>query len=106
MHVIKIIRDEDAGTSAPAPDSFRERVAARAVVFNKEQKIALLHATVLDYHKLPGGGVEEGESIRTALARELIEEIGCAVENVEELGIIEEFRNKPAMHQVSHCFVA
>ncbi len=90
----------------PTPTLYREREAARAVVFNKEKQVAMLHAKVYNYHKLPGGGVEEGEDIHTALAREVLEEIGCSIENVQELGVIEEFRNKQALHQISHCFVA
>jgi len=107
MEVIKIIREADIGESSPIPPIYKERVAARAVVFDTEGKVALLHVTKKGYHKLPGGGVEEGEDIPTALARELQEEIGCAVRNIQELGIIEEYRShKFNEHQTSHCFVA
>lgn len=35
-----------------------------------------------------------------------MEEIGCAVKNVCELGEIEEYRNQWALRQVSYCFLA
>lgn len=106
MHVLTVIHDSDIGSNAPAPAQFVERMAARAVVFDAQNNVALLHATNKGYHKLPGGGVEAGESVEEALAREMAEEIGCMVTNLHELGIIEEYRNAFALHQTSYCFVA
>lgn len=106
MNILKTIRDADVGSTTPPPDEFRDREAGRAVVFDKDGKVALFHSTKKHYHKLPGGGVEEGEDIETALRREILEEIGCAVENIRELAVIEEYRNEFALRQVSHCFVA
>lgn len=106
MQIIKTIRDSDIGSDIPAPTGYEERSAARAVVFDSENNVALLHATKKSYHKLPGGGIEEGENIETALRRELLEEIGCSVNNIRELGIIEEYRNDFKLHQISHCFIA
>lgn len=106
MELILTIRDVDVGSDAADVSEYTERVAGRAVVFDTGNNVALLHAAKKRYHKLPGGGVEEGESLKTALRRELMEEIGCAVANVRELGIIEEYRNKLQLRQVSHCFLA
>jgi ADP-ribose pyrophosphatase YjhB (NUDIX family) len=106
MHIITTIRDEDFGLISPSVATFKERRASRAVVFDKEKKIALLHVTKEHFHKLPGGGVEAGEDLAAALQRELSEEIGCAVQNVRELGIVEEFRGKFSLHQLSYCFLA
>ena len=107
MEVIKIIRDADIGSDLPAPSEYRERRASRAIVFDNDGKVALLNATKKSYHKLPGGGIEEGEDIKAALGRELLEEIGCVVDNLRELGIIEEFRNgNLKLHQLSYCFLA
>lgn len=106
MKTIKTIRDADLGQSASAPRVYTERRAARAIVFDSEKKIALLHVTKKSYHKLPGGGIENGEEIKSALQRETLEEIGCVVENIRELGIVEEYRNKLELHQISYCFTA
>lgn len=89
----------------PSPAAYEERKAARAVVFDSDGNVALLHATQKHYHKLPGGGVEEGESIEAALRREVLEEIGCSIGNLKELGMIEEYRNKLQLHQLSYCFI-
>jgi len=105
MKTISTIRDKDLGLDFLDSSVYQEREAARAVVFDNEKKIALLHVTKLHYHKLPGGGIEKGESVEDALRRELSEEIGCSAGNVRELGIVEEFRNKFSLHQLSYCFL-
>lgn len=106
MRIIKTIRDIDFGFNIETPAVYRERKAARSVVFDENKKIALLHVTKKGYHKLPGGGIEKGEDVRVALERELLEEIGCYAGNVQELGIIKEYRNKSELHQISYCFAS
>lgn len=106
MKHLKTITDKDFNSDIPAPEIYKERKAARAIVFDKENNVALLNVTNFFYHKIPGGGVEEGEDIMQALKLEVMKEIGCEIENIKELGIIEEYRNKHALHQTSYCFVA
>ncbi len=105
MEILKVIRDEDFGLTTES-EITQKREASRAVVFDAEGKVALLHVTKKNYHKLPGGGIDEGESIEAALERELLEEIGCKVGSVKELGVVEEFRGKFDLHQTSCCFVS
>lgn len=106
MDIIKIIKDEDIGSDTPAPSKYIERKAGRAIVFDNDNMVALLHSTKSDYYNLPGGGVEEGEDIMTALRREVLEEIGCEIKNIRDLGIIEEYRNEFSLHQISYCYTA
>lgn len=106
MKTIAIIRDSDIGFDTPHPQNYEERSAARAIVFDADKNIALLHVSKKSYHKLPGGGIEKGEDAVTALLRELREEIGCAVDSIHELGSIEEYRNDFKLHQTSYCYVA
>lgn len=88
------------------PKAFDHRRAARAIVFNSAGGVALLYVGKYGYHKLPGGGVEDGEDIAQALERELIEEIGCKVNVTSELGQIIEYRDLWNQKQTSECFVA
>lgn len=41
-------------------------------------------------YSMIGGGIDEGESVEDALYREALEEAGCKIKNVKEIGIIEE----------------
>lgn len=87
----------------------KERTAARAVLLNQHGGVHLLHVSKHGYHKLPGGGVDEGETVEEALHRELKEEVGSSAEIIAELGIIEEFRSYDdgdLLHQISYCFLA
>ena len=106
MKTLKIIKDSDVGSDISSPNKFEERRASRAIVFDSDNNIALLDASKAGYHKLPGGGIEEGEEIQQALRREMQEEIGCDITDIRELGVIEEYRNKFALHQTSYCFIA
>lgn len=89
------------------------RQAVRIVLFDESKKIALGYYPPKDKHpegeyNLPGGGVDEGESIGQALQREALEETGCCIKNIEELGIIKESQvGKEIKHyQDTYCFIA
>jgi len=103
MKQIKLINPEKVSKEEAA--TYRIREAARAIVYDEEQKIALLHATKYDYYKLPGGGIEKGEDPETAMKRECLEEIGCDVEVTGELGTIVEYRKKFNLKQTSYCYI-
>jgi len=87
-------------------EKFEIRRAARAVVFDQDKKIGILYVSKYNYHKLPGGGIETGEDIITALKRECLEEIGCNIETVSEIGEIIEYRDKWLFNQHSYCYLA
>ncbi len=87
-------------------EGFRRRIAARAVILDKEGNMALMHVANHGYYKLPGGGVDEGEDIESALHRECKEEAGCAIEIVGEIGTVSEVRGDHAFMQDSHAYIA
>lgn len=108
MNTLLTITDQDIYPDAPAVDTtdFRVKEAARAIVTDSLNRIALLHVGTQGYHKLPGGGLENDESSTVALQRELLEEIGCRAEIVGEVGEIVEYRGQRALKQISYCFLA
>lgn len=85
---------------------FEVRHAARAIVFDSENKIGILYVGLHNYYKLPGGGIEAGEDVVTALKRECLEEIGCNITVTSELGEIIEYRDEGALKQHSYYYLA
>ena len=79
------------------------RRSARAIVLNEKGEMAVQHIQKRQFHKLPGGGIEEGEIIEEALRRELREEVGCEVEILRPVGMVIEYQKE--MLQISYCFV-
>ena len=104
MNTLTLINLENVSESEA--QQYKRRDAARAVLFDTEGNVGLLHVTKHSYHKLPGGGVEEGETIEDALRRECLEEIGCAIEIGEPIGEIIEYRKEIATKQHSFCYLA
>lgn len=107
MELIKKIYEQDIGLGGDLQENlnYKTRRAARAIVFNRKDEIAVLHVRKYNYYKLPGGGVERGESLKDALKREIFEEVGCRVKLGEEVGKIIEYRDKITVEQVSYCWI-
>jgi len=106
MKLLKIIKDTDFGSSVPVPSVYKEYKASRAVIFDIDHNIALVHSRKNNWHVLPGGGIKDGESEVDACRRELLEEVGCSAKNIRELGMTEEYRNESKIHQICYCFLA
>lgn len=54
------------------------RPSARAIILS-HGRVAMVRSEKYDYYKFPGGGIREGESAISALAREVREEAGLIV---------------------------
>jgi len=96
----------DPGAANKDPANFSERHAARAIVTDASGRVALLFVGKYAYHKLPGGGIENGEDNAQALQRELLEEIGSRVKITGEVGEIIEYRDEWEQKQTSYCYLA
>lgn len=104
MQQILFINPENVSEEEVKTFSFRE--AARAIVFDGENNIALLHVANSNYYKLPGGGIEGSEDRMYALQRECLEEIGCEIDVFAEIGSIVEYRRIFSEKQISYCYAA
>ncbi|MBR2811848.1 MAG: NUDIX domain-containing protein [Solobacterium sp.] len=65
------------------------RDSARAIII-RDGKAAMVHSTLYDYYKFPGGGIRSGEDPVQAMIRETREEAGLAVipASVREFGCV------------------
>lgn len=101
MKLLKTINPQNA--TAKEVEQYLVREAARAVVIDAAGQVGLLKVTKRKFYKLPGGGIEVGESQQTALKRECLEEIGCNIEILDEIGTIVEYRKMFQIKQILHC---
>lgn len=85
---------------------FEDRITGKAIVVDKENKIALVGTTVNHIYTLPGGGIENGENVNTGIKREIKEETGCDIEVTKILGTINDYRNRDKKHCISYCALA
>lgn len=89
-------------------EEYQLRKAARGILI-KDNTIALLHVTKKNYHKLPGGGIENSETNEEAFKREILEETGCAciIDNEEGQNLVTlEYRDQFKQFQISYVFSA
>lgn len=104
MKLIKEITDKEIlgqeGLSTAKP-----RYTARAVLKNSDGKYAVMYSHKFKLHSLPGGGVDDGEDILSALKREILEETGCVCDSIKELGYISENRFHCDYTQISYYYV-
>lgn len=105
MKLICKITDEDLGESMIEMNEPRMRYGARGIVIRNDGKIAIFNKSNKNEYKLPGGGMEDGEEPKEAFKREVLEETGCIVDIVDELGTTEEYKSKDNFKQISHVFV-
>ncbi len=98
----------DQGKPEVDASNYKIREAARAVLLDESGQVYLLYVGKHGYHKLPGGGIDEGETIIQALERELMEEVGCRAEIIAELGSVLEYRryDDGGLKQTSYCYLA
>ncbi len=85
---------------------YQLRKSSRAIVLNSEGKMATQYLNNYTFHKLPGGGVDVGETAEEALKREVKEEVGCDCTIIKLVGMTIEYRNKYRLLHISYCYVA
>jgi 8-oxo-dGTP diphosphatase len=85
---------------------YKLRKNARAILVREDGHIALQYLQNHFFHKLPGGGIEDDESIEQALHREVREEVGCEIRIKKPIGVVIEYRDAHDLLQISYCYIA
>jgi len=107
MNLLREIYDTDVFPDAQNhnPSTFTEKATSRIILLNDLGQIALLRVGKYNYHKLPGGGIENNESPEQALHRELLEEMGRRARIIAEVGMVIEYKNEQQRKQTSYCYL-
>lgn len=86
--------------------------AVSAIVPDDDGRILLIRRTDNNYWSIPGGGLEPGESVSQAVAREVMEETGIACEVTGLIGIYSDpnhvaaYDDGEVRQEFSICFTA
>lgn len=94
------------GPSEKLGEHYQLKKNVRVILENDQGHIAVQHLQNYKFYKLPGGGVEAGETLEAAAMREVLEEVGCTCTIIRPVGMIIEYREKYKIIQINYCFVA
>lgn len=106
MNVLFRLTDKDFEIKPQEMNNCNIRLAARGIVIRDDGKIAIQNKSNKNEFKLVGGGIENNENPIIAFKREVLEEAGCEVEIIEQLGITEEYKSLQNLKQISNIFIA
>ena len=106
MSLLFKLTDEEFGITPKEMNNCNIRLAARGIVLRNDGKIALQNKNKKNEYKLVGGGMEEHEDPNIAFQREVLEEAGCEIEIIQQLGTTEEYKSLQNLKQTSYIFVA
>lgn len=104
LKCIKIVTDADMGNVVTPLNNPVTRNSARGIVIRNDGKIAVLYKQKMNEYKLPGGGMDEEEQPIETFKREILEEVGCEINNIKLLGYTEEQKSKTNFKQISYVY--
>jgi ADP-ribose pyrophosphatase YjhB (NUDIX family) len=104
-NVIKIFRDSDFGLEDVEIKEPKRRRIVRGIVVDYSGAVAVFNKRIENDYSLPGGVIGEGLSPEDAFLSEIKRKIGCEVEIIEDIGIVEEYMVQDEMIQETYVFV-
>src|SRR3989338_5164592 len=85
---------------------FSYRTAVLGIVFDDNDNVALLGVAGHQYHRLPGGRVDEDEDVRVVLESECEAQIGSNIDIGNEVGKIVEYRRRNKLVLETYAYIA
>ncbi len=76
----------------------KKRINGRAIIIDGEDVLLMFrrkikNGQIKEYYAIPGGGLEENETIEECVKREIQEEFNIKIEVKEQLGVVEDDKN-------------
>lgn len=104
--IIARITDEMFGDASKEFNNPIVRKSARGIALREDGQIAIFNKKHKNEYKLPGGGIDEGETPEEAFKREIMEETGSKLKDIQFLGITEELKSFDNFQQISYVYIA
>ena len=88
-----------------------DREIVRAIVFDEDGYFYFVRVDRDDdfgraiYMETAGGGVEDGENLNRAVARELLEELGAEVDVICKIGVVSDYYNLIYRHNINNYYL-
>lgn len=93
MEEIAHIAEADLGLNTPSDKPAKcKKLDVRVLLEGKKDRICVVKSLKRGYIQIPGGGVEDGETIEEAAKRETKEEVGYELTDLKLLGYVIEER--------------
>ena len=108
---LKELRIELQDTEWPYRYTDHDRIIARAIVIDDDGLFRFVRAVRDDDFgkaeliETSGGGVEDGEDPRSAVLRELKEELGAEAEIICKIGVVSDYYNLIHRHNINHYYL-
>ena len=103
--VLKSFSDADFGLEGKDLSNTKKRTIVRGIVVDQAGNVAVFNKRVANEYKLPGGVVKDGESTEDTFLKEIKREIGCEIEIIEDIGIVEERMSQDEVVQETYVYV-
>lgn len=106
MKEIARITESDLGLETPSdkPNN-RKKLDVRILLENEKGEVCVVKSLKKNYIQIPGGGVENGETLEEAAKRETREEVGYEITDLKPLGYVIEERYGLADDNAEKSFV-
>lgn len=103
--VLKTFSDGTFGLEDKNVSSEKRRTIVRGIVVDQAGNVAVFNKGNANEYKLPGGVAKNDESTEETFMKEIKREIGCEIEIIEDIGIVEEHMGQDDIIQETYVYV-
>lgn len=103
--ILKTFSDDSFGLEDKDISSANRRTIVRGIVVDQAGNVAIFNKRNANEYKLPGGVVKTGEDVEETFLKEIKREIGCEIEIIEDIGIVEEHMGQDNIVQETYVYV-